>query len=114
METKKKISIVFIFSALLVLLSGCDPDRLKKCEWYLVPEKEHIDYVANGWVSICARNYVNKRQRCYLRMKIADAERVYNKPVKFSSLDLGSGAIKEIKSYELCTQSPEDAALGNK
>jgi hypothetical protein len=111
METKRQISIFFLFSTLIIMLAGCDSDRLKKCEWYLVPEKEHIDYVANGWVSICARNYVNKRQRCYLKMKIEDAERVYGKPVQFSSLDIGTGAIKEIKSYDLCTQSPEDAAI---
>lgn len=96
----------FIMMALISLvasfIAGCDLDRHDECEWYLVPEKDHIQYVANGWVSMCARNYSTKKQRCFLRMKIDEAEKVYNKAVTFSSLDLGKGAIKEIKSYKTC------------
>ena len=110
METKKVI-IILLSIVLLSIFSGCDLDRHDKCEWYLVPEPNDIQYVGNGWVSVCARNYVTQKQRCFLRMKIEKAEKVYGKPVTFSSLKLGKGVIKEVKSYKLCRSSGEDRSL---
>jgi hypothetical protein len=111
MEASTKIIKLMVLSFAMLFVSSCDSARLKKCEWYLVPEERHIQYVANGWVSICARNYVNKKERCYLRMKLTAAEKVYGKAVTFDSLDLGKGAIKEIKSYRTCTPTKEDQAI---
>ena len=97
----KFLKIFGLFLFLSVTLS-CDSHRHKKCEWYLVPEPRDVKYVEQGWVTLCAKNYVSKRQRCYLKMKIDRAERVYNKTVTFSSLKLGKGAIKEVLSYKEC------------
>ena len=111
MESKSRLQTFLILVFCVTLLSGCDPERLKQCEWYLVPEERHADYVDAGWVSICARNYVLQRERCYLKMKLAEAEKAYGKPVTFDSLELSRGGIKDVKAYAHCTPSPEDQAL---
>lgn len=99
MITNRYIVVLFF---ILTSALGCDLQRHGKCEWYLEPEPAHIRLVEKGWVSICARNYENKREKCYLMMPIDQAESVYGKKVTYSSLELGKGVMKEIKSYKTC------------
>ena len=84
-------------------ISACDPDRHKECEWYLVPEPDHRELVKEGWVSLCARNYENNKQRCYLQAKISYAEKVYGTPFRFTSLKLDKTAFpRKIISIKAC------------
>lgn len=79
---------VLALVALAFLGSACDPDRHKKCEWYLVAEPDQRDFVKPGWVSLCARNYVSNKQRCFIQAKFNFAEKVHGKAFKFTSLEL--------------------------
>jgi hypothetical protein len=67
-------------------LAGCDPEHKDKCEWYLVPEPKQAHLVERGWVSLCARNYVIKKQKCYFKAPLKFAEAVYGKPFKLTSM----------------------------
>ncbi|MFW7379692.1 MAG: hypothetical protein ACOH5I_12845 [Oligoflexus sp.] len=88
---------------LVLLLGACDFYRKNKCEWYLVPEPDHIDRVEPGWVSLCARNYQNNKQRCNLKAKLPFAKKVYGKPFRYASMKIKSGPFpKEVESVTLC------------
>ncbi|MCX6127944.1 MAG: hypothetical protein NTX25_02630 [Proteobacteria bacterium] len=71
---------------LAFVLVGCDYYHKDKCEWYLVPEPDHINMVEEGWVSLCARNYVINKERCYLKSTIEFAKEVNGKKFRLSSL----------------------------
>lgn len=90
--------------ALLVLLiAGCDPDRKRKCEWYLQPEPRHKDLVAKGWVSLCAKNYKTMKQKCFIQTPLAFAEKVHGKPFRFVDLKLNDKTFpKKVKSVTFC------------
>lgn len=91
--------ILFFF---IIILLGCDPQRHKKCEWYLVPEPDHIELVAKGWVSLCARNYQNNKQRCFIQAKLDFAEKVYGKAFRFSDLELDKSNPNKVISIKIC------------
>ena len=87
----------------LTLISSCDWLRKNKCEWYLVPEPDHAKTVEPGWVALCARNYVNNKQRCRLKAKMEFSKKVFGKPFRYSSLNVKEGTYpKEVLSVELC------------
>ena len=86
-----------------MLASACDPDRHKQCEWYLMPEPGHREMVEKGWVSLCARNYVSNKQRCYLQAKLEYAEKVYGTPFRFTSLKLDKDTYpRKVISIKAC------------
>jgi len=97
-----------IFGIALILtmttLTGCDSERLKKCEWYLVPEPNDMDKADPGMVAICARNFVSNKQRCRLQATLALAEESFNKKVRFSELEIDrSGKFpRTITSVKYC------------
>jgi hypothetical protein len=89
---------------ILPLLAGCDPYHKDKCEWYLVPEPDHVDLVEPGWVSLCARNFVINKQRCYLKSTIEFAKEVNGKLIRLSSLKIAEKGPypREILSVKTC------------
>lgn len=89
---------------------ACDPYHKDKCEWYLVPEPNHIDLVDPGWVSLCARNYIVNNQRCYLRATLDYAKAVYGKPFRLTSLkvrEIGPYP-REVDSIKVCQPEGEE------
>ncbi|NRA65492.1 MAG: hypothetical protein HRU19_13475 [Pseudobacteriovorax sp.] len=84
-------------------LVSCDPDRHKKCEWYLVPEPDHRELVEDGWVSLCARNYTTNKQRCFLQAKFDFAKEMYGKPITFDSLKMDKSYPRKISAAKVCT-----------
>ena len=84
--------------------SGCDFYHKDKCEWYLVPEPDHIKMVEEGWVSLCARNYVINKQRCYLKSTIDFAKEVNGKLFRLSSMNVAEQGTypREVLSIKAC------------
>lgn len=100
---------VSFFVAIALLLSSCDFYRKRKCEWYLVPEPDHLDRVEAGWVPLCARNYVVNKQRCNLKARFDFAQDVYGYPFRYSSLKIKGGPFpKEVESVTVCGPKYED------
>jgi hypothetical protein len=93
----------------LPLLVGCDPYHKDKCEWYLVPEPDHIQLVDLGWVSLCARNYVINKERCYLKSTLEFAKEVNGKLIRMSSLKVAETGPypREILSVKTCKPDKE-------
>ena len=97
---------IAIFGILLTLMA-CDPDRLKKCEWYLVPEPDHKHLVSSDWVPLCARNYTTNKQKCYLKAKFDFAEQVYGKAFRYADMELddSQGRPHRVLGIETCQPS---------
>lgn len=93
----------------LPLLAACDPYHKEKCEWYLVPEPEHVQLVERGWVSLCARNYVINKERCYLKSTLEFAKEVNGKLIRLSSLKIAETGPypREILSVKTCKPDKE-------
>lgn len=93
------------------ILVGCDPSHKEECEWYLVPEPAQIDLVPEGWVSLCARNYVINKQKCYLKATLDMAKAVNGVPFKLSRMKIDeSGPFpREVLKINKCT--PDGAEL---
>lgn len=72
-----------------MLTLGCDPNRERYCEWYLVPEPRHE--APAGYIPVCARNYTNNKQNCRLKATLAFAQRVYGKPFRYVDLEIAEG-----------------------
>ena len=93
-----------ILSLVIFLSLACDPDRHNECEWYLMPEPNHIELVEKGWVSLCARNYVTNKQRCFIQGKLDFAEKIYGKAFRFTTLELDDSSYpQKVKSVKVCT-----------
>lgn len=99
------LKLICIFVGLNLLgLQACDSDRQRQCEWYLVPEPDHRHLVEDGSVSLCARNYKTKKQRCYFRAPIKFAEDIYGKKIRLSNLEFEKKPIpRKILSVQTCT-----------
>ena len=104
--TIKTLNRFFKFIGLYLLCLGvnsCDWYHKDRCEWYLVPEPDHIEKVKPGWVSLCARNYEVNRQRCLLKAPLDFAKKVHKVPFRYSSMVVLPGPYpKEVKSIEPC------------
>ncbi len=95
----------------LLLLMACDPSHKDKCEWYLVPEPAQIGLVPEGWVSLCARNYVTNKQKCYLKASLEFSKAVYGKAFRLSRLKIDEDGPFPREVLKINTCSPEDAEL---
>ncbi len=106
-----KVWSLIAFLSIATMGASCDPSHKEECEWYLVPEPAHVDLVQEGWVALCARNYVINKQRCYLKANLDFAKAVYGKPFRLSRLkidDKGSYP-REVLKINTCTPEGEEA-----
>ncbi len=107
-----KLRALLALSLSLPLLAACDPAHKEKCEWYLVPEPAHIDLVPEGWVSLCARNYVTNKQKCYLKSNIDFAKAVSGKSFRLTSLRVDDKGPypREVLGIKSCAPEDEEKA----
>lgn len=83
---------------------GCDPERKKKCEWYLMPEPSLSGTTDPGYIPVCARNLTNNKQYCKLQAELEFSKRIYGKKFRYSEMkidDVGRFP-KKILSIEPC------------
>ncbi len=93
-------------------LIGCDPAHKEQCEWYLIPEPKNIDMVPEGWVPLCARNFVTVKQRCHLKASLDFAKAVHNKTFRLSALKVDDTGPypREVLKIKTCEPSDEEVA----
>ena len=94
------ISIGFI----AIAAYACDPLRLKKCEWYLIPNPEADSVTPAGWVSVCLANPQLKRQKCYFAIKLELANKFNGVPFRYSEMEYEDKFPKEISSLSKCQE----------
>ena len=86
-------------------LTGCDPERRKKCEWYLVPDPERKGQVDEGMIPVCARNYISNKQDCRLQTTLKYAKKLHKKTFRYVDLKVENyGLPRTIKEITLCKE----------
>ncbi len=105
-----KLWLLFSLMSLSFLTIACDPSHKEECEWYLVPEPDHVNLVTEGWVSLCARNYITNKQRCYLKASLDFAKAVQGKPFRLSRLKIDDKGEypREVLKINTCTPEGEE------
>ncbi len=100
---KPIITQILISSYLVALATGCDPDHKKKCEWYLVPDKDRIGKVDKGMIPLCARNFVVNKQDCRLQSPLKFAEEHYQKKFRYVDMKVdGPGLPRTVEKITHC------------
>ncbi len=83
-------------------LTGCDPERKTKCEWYIVPNPEANEMMEPGWVSLCVANFKLGRQRCFFTAKPDMVEKLNGVPFRYSTLKYTESIPRKILSVKTC------------
>ena len=97
-----KFDPVFVGIFLVAFLFGCDPQRLKKCEWYLTPNPSANKIMKVGWVSLCVSNFETGKQRCFFTAKPQFVEKMNGVPFKYSAMKYTDTFPREIISLTPC------------
>ena len=76
---------------LMFLVSACDFNHFKECEWTLEPEVKNLHKInaeakAQSFVPVCARNRVTNKQNCNLKANLTYAKEVYGKMFVYNDM----------------------------
>lgn len=94
---------VFLIALTLVMTTACDPDHKKECEWYLVPDTDRIGQADEGFIPVCARNFVVNKQDCRLQTTREFAEKVYQRRFRYNDLKIKNyGAPRTVEEIRFC------------
>lgn len=83
-------------------LTACDPERKKKCEWYIVPNPKANEMMEPGWVSLCVANFKLGRQKCYFTAKPDLVEKLNGIPFRYNTLKYSDSFPRKILSVKTC------------
>jgi hypothetical protein len=93
--------ICIIFACLALL--GCDPERKKKCEWYLMPDIDRVGKTQEGFIPVCARNFTSNKQDCRLQAPLDFAKQHYDKKFRYVDMEYnGPGIPRTVTKIEHC------------
>jgi hypothetical protein len=89
---------------LIFLLSGCDTERKKKCEWTLEPDTNRkVDEVNPGYVPACARNRTALKQDCRLEVTLELAKQLEGKKFRYVDMKVKNyGIPRTIEDIRTC------------
>ncbi|WP_132321451.1 hypothetical protein [Pseudobacteriovorax antillogorgiicola] len=99
---RRNMPFFVICSLAIFVLTGCDPQRKKQCEWYFIPFPEGNPSVEEGWVSICVANFKLGRQRCYFTAKPNFLDKMNGIPFRYTSLKYTDTFPKKVISVKPC------------
>ena len=101
----KPVAMAVALAGFVTFLMGCDPEHKKKCEWYLMPDTDHIKEADHGMIRVCARNFVVNKEDCRLQTTIDFAEKAYNKKFKYNDLTVEHlGTPRTISNISYCEE----------
>lgn len=108
---QSKIKCIFLAGFLLV---GCDPERKKQCEWTLEPDSAKLGKTEPGFIPVCARNWVSRKQDCRLETTLPFTKEVTGKKFRYVDMTVASVAIpRKIQQIRFCdgTQQTPSSTL---
>lgn len=87
----------------IFIISSCDPEHKKKCEWYLVPDTDRIGQVDEKYIPVCARNFIINKQDCRLQTTLEFAKKVHKRKFRYVDLKVKDyGLPRTIEYIEFC------------
>lgn len=97
---------LLLLAAAATLLTACDPEGRKTCEWVLEPEPKLKGSTDPGYIPVCARNRKTLKEDCRLQTTLEYAEKVYNRKFRYNDLRVESpGLPRTIKTIKFCDGS---------
>jgi hypothetical protein len=85
------------------LLSACDPDGKKKCEWVLEPEVNLRGTTDPGFIPVCARNRTTQKEDCRLQTTLEYAQKIYGRKFRYVDLRVESpGLPRTVAGIKFC------------
>lgn len=92
-----------LIASLCFLMSACDPEGKKKCDWVLEPEPTLKETTDEGYIPVCARNRTTQKQDCRLQTNMDYAKQAYGKKFRYVDLKIkGPGLPRTIESIKFC------------
>lgn len=92
---------------MLPLLGGCDPQRMRKCEWYITPNPVADAATPKGMVSVCVSNFTTKKERCHFIIEPQLAQEFNGIKFQYSEMVYdGDFQPKKILSLTACEETP--------
>ena len=89
------------------LLTGCDPEGKKQCDWVLEPEPKLDGTVDPGFIPVCARNRKTMKEDCRLQATIDYAKSVLNRKFRYTDMRVASpGRPRTITTSKFCDGGP--------
>ena len=101
----KRIKTCFLLPIIVgvaALSSGCDPQRTKKCEWYLTPNEKGDAATTPGLVSLCLSNFKIKKKNCSFMAEMKLVEKFNGVPFRYVDVDYTSSFPKKINNIGTC------------
>ncbi|MBF0440797.1 MAG: hypothetical protein HQK54_02720 [Oligoflexales bacterium] len=99
------MKLLIIFLLFFPLLTGCDPEHRKKCEWYLEPDPQRAGKVDKEYIPVCARNYVTNKQDCRLQTTLEYAKKVSLMKFRYTDLSVEHlGNPRTITQIKFCDE----------
>lgn len=85
--------IIAIFCVFFMF--SCDLDHKKKCEWKLIPDidRKEDDSIDEGYIPVCARNFITKKQDCRMQATLEYAQESYGKLFRYVDIKIKSVAL---------------------
>ena len=97
---------ISLTAALVFLITGCDPEGKKKCQWTLEPEPNlKGSTTVAGMIPVCARNRTTNKEDCRFQADMEYAQAAWMK--KFRYVDIvsdNSQLPRIIKSIKFCSE----------
>jgi hypothetical protein len=98
--------ILLITAGLMTMLvSGCDPEGKKECQWTLEPEPKLIGTSTEpGMIPVCARNRKTNKEDCRLQAPMDLAKSAWMRKFKYVDLDTDNTRLPRIvKNIKFCS-----------
>jgi hypothetical protein len=98
--------MIFLLLGIIPLITACDPQRLRQCEWYITPNPKADINTPKGMVSVCVSNFTTKRERCFFIIDPQTAEKFNGIKFKYSEMEYDAGVFpKKIEGLTACEGS---------
>jgi hypothetical protein len=93
------------FGIVALLVTGCDPEGKKECQWTLEPEVNLIGTTTEpGMIPVCARNRVKNKEDCRFQANMDFAKSAWMRKFKYVDIDSDNSRLPRIiKSIKFCS-----------
>lgn len=95
-----RLAVVLLISW---LVTACDPEGRKKCDWVLEPEPNLLGTSTPGYIPVCARNRTTMKQDCRMQATLEFAKTASGKKFRYVDLRLDKASVpRTVMNIKFC------------
>jgi hypothetical protein len=90
----------------VLLMTSCDPEGKKKCQWTLEPEPNLIgSATVAGMIPVCARNRTTNKEDCRFQADMNFAKSAWMKKFRYVDIEADNSKLpRVIKNIKFCPE----------